>query len=105
MTADTWTIIGTAIIILVAIATSNRSLRAELRADLRGLENGMNDVETRLTERISTFETRLTERINAMETRLGRVEGMLEVVRDSFFGRTRPEPEPATQPPRSSAPP
>ena len=31
MTAETWTIIGTGIVILLAIATSNRSMRAEMR--------------------------------------------------------------------------
>ena len=128
MAAEIWTITGSAIVILIAIATANRSLRTDLRADILGLENRMNDVETRLTERISAVETRLTGRIDAVETklanvetkltkrinsleadlrgRLGRVEGMLEVIRDSFFDRRRPEPEQApTQPPRSPVPP
>ena len=117
MTAETWTVIGTAIVILIAIAASNRSLRTELRADIRGLEKRMNEVETKLTERINNVETKLTERIdglseriNSLEAevreRLGRVEGMLEVIRDSIFDRRRPEPERApTQPPRSSVPP
>lgn len=128
MTADTWTIIGSAIVILIAIAAANHSLRTDLRADLRGLENRMNDVETRLTRRIDAVETRLTGRIDAVETkltnvetkltkrinsleadlrgRLGRVEGMLEVIRDSIFHRKRPEFEgEPTQPPRSPVPP
>ena len=98
MTADTWTIIRSAIVILIAIAAANHSLRTVLRADLRGLENRMNDVETRLTGRIdavetkltnvetklTNVETKLTKRINSLEAdlrgRLGRVEGMLEVI-------------------------
>ena len=68
MTAEAWTIIGTGIAILVAIAASNRSIRAEiseLRANLR----------------------RLDDRMNQLEVRLGRVEGTLDVIRDSMFGR------------------
>ena len=68
MTAEAWTIIGTGIAILVAIAASNRSIRAEiseLRANLR----------------------RLDERMNQLKVRLGRVEGTLDVIRDSMFGR------------------
>ncbi|MCE2425516.1 MAG: hypothetical protein J4F45_10530 [Pseudomonadales bacterium] len=128
MTAETWTIIGTAIAILIAIAASNRSLRHESRTDIRGLENRMNEMESKLTQRINDIETKLTQRINDIETkltqridgvneritvldaqlreRLGRVEGMLDVIRDSIFDRRPPEPErAATQPPRSSAPP
>lgn len=68
MTAEAWTIIGTGIAILVAIAASNRSIRAELselRANL----------------------LRLDDRMNQLEVRLGRVEGTLDVIRDSMFGR------------------
>ena len=117
MTAETWTIVGTAIVILLAIVTSSRGLRSEIR-DLRigthRLENRMDELETKLTERINAVETKLTERINAVETkltahinavetkltermnrmetalseRLGRAEGMLEVIRDSIFDRS-----------------
>ena len=61
MTAEAWTIIGTGIAILVAIAASNHSIRAEIK-DLR-------------------------TQINEIAVRLGRVEGTLDVVRDSTFGR------------------
>ena len=117
VTAETWTIVGTAIVILLAIVTSSRGLRSEIR-DLRigthRLENRMDELETKLTERINAVETKLTERINAVETkltahinavetkltermnrmetalseRLGRAEGMLEVIRDSIFDRS-----------------
>ena len=124
MTAETWTIVGTAIVILLAIVTSSRGLRSEIR-DLRigthRLENRMDELETKLTERINAVETKLTERINAVETkltahinavetkltermnrmetalseRLGRAEGMLEVIRDSIFDRSTARKKPA----------
>ena len=68
MTAEAWTIIGTGIAILVAIAASNHSIRAEIK-ELRA------------------HVYRLEERINQLGVRLGRVDGTLDVVRDSMFGR------------------
>ena len=83
MTAEAWTIIGTGIAILVAIAASNRSIRSEIR-DLRTqvykLEARINEVEAKLTERINQLEVELRER-------LARVEGTLDVIRDSMFDR------------------
>ncbi|MYJ75975.1 MAG: hypothetical protein F4089_13180 [Gammaproteobacteria bacterium] len=72
MTAEAWTIIGTGIAILVAIATSNRSIRVEIK-ELRAHVY-------RLEERINQLEVHLRER-------LGRVEGTLDVIRDSMFDR------------------
>ena len=79
MTAEAWTIIGTGIAILVAIAASNRSIRAEVQAlgiRVDRLEAGINEVEAKLAEHI-----------NQLGVRLGRVEGSLDVIRDSMFGR------------------
>ena len=81
MTPEAWSIIATGIVILIAIATSNRSLRAEFRAefreefgglrrDLEKLSERINQFETSLTERIDQFETSLTERIDQFETSL-----------------------------------
>ena len=77
MTPEAWSIIATGIVILIAIATSNRSLRAEFRAEFGGLRRDLeklseriNQFETSLTERIDQFETSLTERIDQFETSL-----------------------------------
>ena len=116
MSAEAWTIIGTGIAILLAIANSNRSVRGEikeLRTEVLRLDKRINEVEARLTERINEVEARLTERINVVEAklterinvvetklterinqlevsireRLARVEGTLDVIRDSMFDR------------------
>ena len=51
----------------------------------------INEFEAKLTERINEVETKLTERINQLEVklreRLARVEGSLDVIRDSMFDR------------------
>ena len=69
MTPDSWTLIGTAIVVLIAIATSNRSIRrefSEIRLELRRLCEG----EAALGERISQFEATLNERIGQFEATL-----------------------------------
>ncbi len=89
MSAEVWSIVATGIVILIAIATSNRSLRREMNQRIDGLSERINAVETSLNERINAVEKSLTERINAVENRLierlgdvrerlGRSEGLLE---------------------------
>ena len=72
MTPDSWTIIGTGIVILIAIATSNHRLRSEIR-DVRG------EVKE-LRERMARLETELRER-------MAKVEGLLEGLREAISGR------------------
>ena len=108
MTPEAWSIIATGIVILIAIATSNRSLRAEFRAEFREEFGGLRQDLEKLSERINQFETSLTERIDQFETsliecmtrieielreRLAPVEGVLDVVRDSVIGRGPKEPD------------
>ena len=72
MPPDSWTIIGTGIVILIAIATSNYRLRSEIR-DVRG------EVKE-LRERMTRLETELRER-------MVKVEGLLEGLREAISGR------------------
>ena len=72
MTPDSWTIIGTGIVILIAIATSNHRLRSEIR-DIRGEVKELREQMTRL-------ETELRER-------MAKVEGLLEGLREAITGR------------------
>ena len=72
MTPDSWTIIGTGLVILIAIATSNYRLRNEIR-DVRG------EVKE-LRERMVRLETELRER-------MAKVEGLLEGLREAISGR------------------
>ena len=100
MTPEAWTIIGTGVAILIAIATSHRSLRAEFRAELRrelGRElGGLRRELEKLRERIDQVQASLTARMNSLEIelreRLARVEGVLGVVRDAVIGRGPEEP-------------
>ena len=76
MTPEAWSIIATGIVVLIAIATSNRSLRAEISQLRTGME--------KLSERMNRIEIELRER-------LARVEGILDAIRDSVI-RGRPAP-------------
>ena len=119
MTPEAWSIIATGIAVLIAIAHSNRSIRAEFRAELKGeiggvrreieklseriiqveasLNERISQVEESLNERISQVEASLTARLNSLEIelreRLARVEGVLGVIRDSVIGRGPNEPD------------
>ena len=61
MTPEAWTVIGTGIVILIAIAASNRQLRAEL-----------NQVHAE---------------IGQLRERMAKLEGLLEGLREAITGR------------------
>ena len=65
VTAEAWTVIGTGVVILIAIAASNRQLRSELRTEL-------NQVHTE---------------IGQLRERMAKLEGLLEGLREAITGR------------------
>jgi len=82
-----WSVISTGVVILIAIATSNRSLRREmdrLSERIDRLSERFNRLSERLdglserVDRLSERVNRLSERVDGLSERLGRVEGLLE---------------------------
>ena len=65
---EAWTVIGTGVVILVAIAASNRQLRSEMN-ELRGEMN------------------RLQAEIGRLCERMAKLEGLLEGLREAITGR------------------
>ena len=65
MTPDTWAIIGTGIALATLILTSFRSLRTDLKADIKALD----------------------DRVRDHGERLARLEGLLEGLREAVSGR------------------
>ena len=61
MTPESWTVIGTGIVILAAIVTSNRQLRGEMN-EMRG-------------------------EISRLRERMAKLEGLLEGLREAITGR------------------
>ena len=68
MTPEAWTVIGTGVVILIAIATSNRQLRSEMN-NLRGEMKEIHGEISRLRERMA------------------KLEGLLEGLREAITGR------------------
>ena len=76
MDATAWTVVGAAIAILVAIGSSFRSLRDEMRAqgkDLRG--------------RIDAQGKDLGEQVGQLRERMAHLEGLLEGLREAITRR------------------
>ena len=105
MTPEAWTVIGTGIVILVAIATSHRHLRAEMKAfrdelrgemkagrdELRGeMKAGREEIrgEMKTGREESRGETsRIQAEVGGLRERMARLEGLLEGLREAITGR------------------
>ena len=72
-----WTVIGTGIVILIAIAASNRSLRQEFNTRFKHLE-----------EEIKRIDGDLKRLELEMRERLARLEGLFEGMRETILERT-----------------
>ena len=68
MTPEAWTVIGTGVVILIAIAASNRQLRSEMN----GLRGEMKEIHGE---------------IGRLRERMAKLEGLLEGLRDAITGR------------------
>lgn len=76
MEPESWTVIGTGIVILIAIAASNRSMRHELNIRTNQLAERINDLEADLKR----IEIELRER-------LAKLEGLFAGMRESILDR------------------
>ena len=83
MDATVWTAVGAAIAILLAIGTSFRSLREEMRAQGKRIE-----VQGReLGERIDAQGKELGGQIGRLRERMAHLEGLLEGLREAITGK------------------
>ena len=65
MTPEAWTVIGTGLVILIAIAASHRQLQSELRTELNQVHAEIGQLRERMTK----------------------LEGLLEGLREAITGR------------------
>ena len=72
MTLEAWTVIGTGVVILVAIAASNRQLRGEI-----------NELRDHMTNRMDGMQAE----IGRLRERMAKIEGLLEGLREAITGR------------------
>ena len=90
MSPDIWPVMTMGIVILIAIATSNRSLRRELGERIDGVQRELGERINALSERFDALSERfdaLSERLADVRERLGRVEGLLEGLRRKRAGK------------------
>ena len=72
MTPEAWTVIGTGVVILIAIAASNRQLRGEI-----------GQLRDQMTNRMDGIDAE----IGRLRERMAKLEGLLEGLREAITGR------------------
>ena len=72
MTPEAWTVIGTGVVILIAIAAISRQLRGE-----------MNALRDQMTDRMDGMQAE----IGRLRERMAKIEGLLEGLREVITGR------------------
>ena len=72
MTPEAWTVIGTGVVILIAIAASNRQLRGEI-----------NELRDQMTNRMDGMHAE----IGRLRERMAKLEGLLEGLREAIAGK------------------
>ncbi len=74
MSAELIGILSVGVALAALLMTNIRSLREEMRAEMRTLREDMRRMENRL---------------DALEQRMARLEGVLDGLREALFGRSR----------------
>ena len=83
MTPEAWTVVGTGGVILIAIATSYRHLRAEMKALRDEFRGEMSEKMTGLHGRMD----RIHAEIGGLRERMAKLEGLLECLHEAITGR------------------
>ena len=83
MTPEAWTVIGTGVVILIAIATSHRHLRAEMNEKIDGLRAEMSEKMNGLHGRMDQLQVEF----GGLRERMAKLEGLLEGLREAITGR------------------
>ena len=86
MTPEAWTVIGTGVVILIAIAAFSRQLRgemSELRGEMRDLRGETNGLRGEMMDRMNGIHAE----IGRLRERMAKLEGLLEGLREAITGR------------------
>ena len=79
VTPEAWTVIGTGVVILIAIAAISWQLRGEMNV----LRAEMNALRDQMTDRMNGMQAE----IGRLRERMARIEGLLEGLREAITGR------------------
>ena len=83
MTPEAWTVVGTGVVILIAIATSNRQLRGDMNALRDELRCDMNALRDELRGEMNQIHAEF----DGLRERMAKLEGLLEGLREAISGR------------------
>ena len=83
MTPEAWTVIGTGVVVLIAIATSYRHLRAEMKAIRDEFRGEMKAVRDEFRGEMNQVHTE----VGGLRERMARLEGLLQGLREAITGR------------------
>ena len=98
MTPEAWTVVGTGVVVLIAIATSHRHLRDEFRREMRvfrdeirgEMKAGHDELRGEMKAGRAEFrgEThQIHAEVGGLRERMARLEGLLEGLREAITGR------------------
>ena len=105
MTPEAWTVVGTGVVILIAIAASNRQLRGEVKALHRELHGEMKTLRQELHGEMKTLRqgyqgeikelrdefrgemNHLHTEFGQLRERMAKLEGLLAGLREAITGR------------------
>ena len=76
MTPEAWTVIGTGVVVLIAVATSHRHLRDEFRREMRAFR-----------DEIRGEMNQIHADVGGLRERMAKLEGLLEGLREAITGR------------------
>ena len=83
MTPEAWTVVGTGVVVLIAIATSYRHLRAEMKAIRDEFRGEMKAVRDEFRGEMNQVHTA----VGGLRERMAKLEGLLEGLREAITGR------------------
>ena len=90
MDATAWTVVGAAVAILVAIGASFRSLRGEMRDQMRDQRKGLVDLRERIDAQGADLRQRIdaqSEQMGLLRERMAHLEGLLDGLREAITQR------------------
>ena len=87
MTPEAWTVIGTGVVVLIAIATSHRHLRDEFRRELRAFRDEIRAETKAGHDELRGEMNQIHAQVGGLRERMARLEGLLEGLREAIAGR------------------
>ena len=90
MTPEAWTVIGTGVVVLIAVVASYHHLRGEMKAlrdEFRGEMKASRDEFREETKASRNEMNQIRTEVGGLRERMAKLEGLLEGLREAITGR------------------